>query len=154
MSRDREPAFDVVPQRAAAHARSLARLVSRGRIDAAGPHRRGPERRPRLLHFELFGWSHRGVDVVREFVADALGIEFEHHISRTAGEYHLAGLPGSEHFELRANRDARGRLAEPDFAGYRTLLYVNETTRPQEIARSLAVVAATVRLQGEGLLWL
>jgi hypothetical protein len=105
----------------------------------------------RVPSFDLFGFGDDDLDRVRELLEPALGIALEAHQGEYLGAYYLAGLPGSEHFELRRNVDAEGELAEPEHAAHLTLLYVNETDRPDAIAEALAGVATAVRLRSERL---
>jgi hypothetical protein len=100
-------------------------------------------------YFVLFGSSELDIESCRALVERALGIAFEGHDSGFIGEYYLAGLPGGENFELRANRDAEGELVEPEFSSFPVLLYANETPRPAAISEALGHVRGLVMLRSE-----
>jgi len=81
---------------------------------------------------EVYGFATEEVDEVRAQVERALDLVFEPHQSELIGDYYFASLCGAHaELTLRANYDpgADGEsyedtLAEPDFPGFGTLLYV------------------------------
>ena len=100
--------------------------------------------------FDLY--SLPGTDPERhlERVGKVLGVDFQPRTSDYQGDYYLAGVPGDEHFELKANRDGEGERIEPEFPEAEVLLYVNETPRSADLASGLAEVEARL-LRSESL---
>ncbi len=83
---------------------------------------------------ELYGFDTEDLEGVRELLEERLGVAFEAHESDLIGPYYFAPLC-ADHAEmtLRPNLDAafdpevddpEESLAEPDFAGFGVLLYV------------------------------
>jgi hypothetical protein len=103
----------------------------------------------RGVYFDLFGWPDGDIDHVRDAVEKALGIDLEPHESSYWGVYYRSGLPGVENFELRRNRDAENELTEPEHSSFHTLLFVNQTDRPGDIAEALAKIKGATRLRSE-----
>jgi hypothetical protein len=93
-----------------------------------------------VRHYLVYGWKRGTVDEVASILEPILGIEFMQRVSYYWGEYSTAGELGKENFEVKPNVDGEGELIEPDHPAYATLLYVNETPRPDAIPQILEAV--------------
>lgn len=85
-----------------------------------------------MKQFDLYGWRTLPLAVAVQRLTDLLGIPFELHESSYVGEYYLSRGEVAEKLTVQSNfEDEEGYLIEPDFQGYRTLVYV---TAPTEAA--------------------
>ena len=91
--------------------------------------------------FDLYGFAETDLQAVSQAVEGVLGVEFARRDNPHMGGEFFATRPGpgNEHFVLRRNYDpGTAGPAEKDFAKHPTLLYVNCTSRSEEIGRKLA----------------
>ncbi|WP_426305712.1 hypothetical protein ACN9MJ_24915 [Acidovorax facilis] len=73
----------------------------------------------------------------KDILAELLALQFEARESDYQnGEYFRAGNKAGEHFELKKNADPfDGDPVEMKFPEFPTLLYINATSRPDELTK-------------------
>lgn len=89
-----------------------------------------------MFSFDLYGFTQKEIDTIRILIEKAIGIRFEAHNSSYLGDYYRYGGSDSEHFVLQQNIDALdNEPIELDYPDFPVLLYVNRTSRSEELAR-------------------
>ncbi|MDA0183213.1 hypothetical protein OJ997_23080 [Solirubrobacter phytolaccae] len=97
--------------------------------------------------YDLYGSEVHEMAELQRFVERALPVRFADRTSDYIGDYAGSGLPGNEHFQIRSSVDADGELVEPDFAQFRTLLYVSGTDRSRELQHALGDISGLQMLR-------
>jgi len=91
-----------------------------------------------MKSYLTYGLSTQSREDLIQQLNSAFGIEFTAHESAYRGVYHRSGPTGQEHFLLQPNYlTHEDEWIEEKHQEFPLLLYVNETTRPDEIDRLL-----------------
>ena len=87
--------------------------------------------------FDLYGWKTGDLENLKYKVENVIGIELELHESvYHGGEYYLHGKLEEENFSLEYNKDLdEDEPNEADYPEYTLLLYVNRTTRSEDLRK-------------------
>jgi len=83
--------------------------------------------------YETYGFRSRDIEWIAAELGLALGVLFISRRIEFLGRLYQAGTPFGEHFELLYNDDDYGWM-EPQYKQFATVLYINRTDRPEEIA--------------------
>ncbi len=103
-----------------------------------------------MKRFDLYGARSGSLDEVREAIERRLGREFVlHESSYVGGEYFRVAGPPEEILIQAHIPDDEGYFAEPDFQEWSVLVYVNDSTRWDEVDALLANVKLLHRLRTE-----
>ena len=90
--------------------------------------------------YDLYGYSYDSdLDVARQAVESLLNIQMNKHESLYhCGDYYRLGKDGAENFILQLNHDDfEDEWTEEEHKDYPLVLYVNETSRAEDIERKL-----------------
>src|SRR5262245_5895732 len=92
-----------------------------------------------MKNCDLYGFKKIGLEDTRNSIEKALGLRMESHESLyRCGNYYRVGNDGEENFILQKNFDPfDNELLEGEDQELEVILYVNETSRAQEIERLL-----------------
>ena len=89
-----------------------------------------------MKSYLTYGLSTHSLEDIRRRLNSVFGIELVAHDSTYRGAYYRFGPMGQEHFILQPNHLAHeDEWIDEDHQEFPLLLYVNETTRPDEIDR-------------------
>lgn len=104
-----------------------------------------------MSFYDLYGIEAQNLVDAKSIVEPLLMQSFEERDSTYhGGIYYLMGFESAEHFLLKENKDPfEDEPAEDSFPGSKFLLYVNETTRSDELNRSLTKNDNVVLLRHE-----
>lgn len=93
-----------------------------------------------MATYDLYGVDAESIQLARALVEKALALSLEErNSSYYRGPYFAYGKMGSENFELKVNLDPFEDVpAEEQFSEFRFLLYVNNTTRSNELTTALS----------------
>ncbi|WEJ98119.1 MAG: hypothetical protein P0Y59_14300 [Candidatus Sphingomonas phytovorans] len=93
-----------------------------------------------MSFYDLYGIEAESLDDAKAILERLLACSFEERDSTYhAGTYYTFGDEAGEHFMLKENRDPFEDVpAEDSFPNSKLLLYVNETTRSDELQDALA----------------
>ncbi len=103
--------------------------------------------------YVLYGLPDGPLEDYVQRLSSALGIGFTAHESSYRGVYYSSGPLGQEHFDLQPNYlPHEEEWMVEKYRDFPVLLYVNETTRADELDRLLlAVIPSARRLKREEL---
>jgi hypothetical protein len=89
--------------------------------------------------FDIYGGETNDLQLCREVIQSALGVQLEAHESSYLGNYYRWGKQYGEELILQKNYDeSEQEFREERFKDFRTLLYVNLFSDPDEVRRRLA----------------
>lgn len=91
-----------------------------------------------MLSYDLYGSNAPSLERLKIIIEFTLKCIFEAHESSYIGEYYRAVIDADENVMIRNNVDPEDNSpAESEFPGYKLLIYINGTRRPDEIRNLL-----------------
>lgn len=100
------------------------------------------------LHYHTYGFKTKDLESVATDLGKALGLRFISRRDILLGRYYQSGGQHEENFSLHFNHDEYNSedWFEPNHKDYTTILYVNRSERPEEIAEVIASLGLRARL--------
>lgn len=103
-----------------------------------------------MKRFDLYGACRGSLQDVRDAIEQGLGSEFALHESGFLGGEYFRSVTPAEEILIQANTpDQEGYSPEPEFKEWAILVYVNDSTRWDEVDRLMSRIGALTRLRSE-----
>lgn len=95
--------------------------------------------------FDIYGAEANDLDLFREIIQSALGMQFEAHESSYLGSYYRWGVQYGEEIVLQKNYDdVEKEFREERFKNFAILIYVNLSRDPDGIRKRLSTASSQV----------